>query len=1265
MAKTQFLEYTIYLTDAALVAQLQGDVHAGGAIGRTVMAPSVAATTYSAPIQEESTPMVAPCIRSEWFTTGNNFPRDQRTFQRCNGGWFGICFLFGTRINFYWRGQFKYQPILSPTVAPTGGVKVAMAKRRWVDGFELPDFGEAGSGNAAIRANRGASRHLQGYGLHFDRATTTRTHTPVESGGATTSRGWDRFYVRFRQFPTAKSRMWKTSSSAGATAGVSLEILPSGQLGIVNIDSVSAETLIATLTTAFVLHRWYKVDVIYQYKSTAKGTLPYLGIYINGVQAADLQGVWTADGLGLDGLLANVTLGTAVANSAVWDCDDWISSECPTGTSLTPSTVGTFPGEDWNHGSRVALLGAAAFGSDNAASWAAAGTFRHLRQRAVVSGVTTYFLRNATTGARLCILTDANREIDNTIGQLGLAAMTIAVYSRESGNLAGQLGYRLPGGAAVMVAAPQGAGNYAWSTAFYQPSMNDPIHPCAGLEILFDHGAGVTNQDVQFLGAAAEIIGVFGQEDAVPGATAELAGETPEVTQNDATQTVAYITRLKAQLVARGISLAGSCGAFEIVKRAAWGLRDAGAGLLIKTTGNNCGGYAVDQLCFPSGRIVDILGDAGGANTPSYSEGTAVDATRYHVAIDPEDAGSLRVGPPEHLGIHNAPYPHSQWARRGGAPFSPVVVHGGTYVGTGTFIDLPFRAPVHLVYVRALSGITTGVHLWWSSMTDGHIAGQLGYTMQFPAEVLIDPNFPAVAPAEDAQEQQTLFRIIGNDANSNAVGVVYQFVAFSDPGMRFMEAGALWATAGVLDIVTTLNNEAFTPDACLIQQEANGGGATMGLHFKGTGHAANNLNPFNAAEIAGLFLSKGALTSKSALHNGTNDEIAYLAIRKDDGSGDTGVFRTIALTTYVGDGNAARTVGMLMGGRRPLFALVIGASTGTSIMRDPSHAGTASLAFPAAVNAATGITAGGIDSISVGIALNANGVTYNVFVLPGDTVAGNAGWSQNGEFVPVAPDSPSGEGFGLWDATPPDPELAPDEPTDTVPTVTPVLPDGQTGSDFTTGCITETTFVINQALSLIGISKQIGDITTELSNEATTCRLHYLDDVKATLRQFPWAFATRYARLVLVAGTSSAPVNNDWQYSYREPSDSVFSRRITNANQIRRAFDPTPVDFRIGADATGKLIYTNQGPTDDQDLTPLLEYTALTTCAATQGDSIFRRALAWRHAASIAPALCKDQKKGEYCMAMFERVIVQAEVASANENQMDPEGDADWITGRA
>ena len=116
---------------------------------------------------------------------------------------------------------------------------------------------------------------------------------------------------------------------------------------------------------------------------------------------------------------------------------------------------------------------------------------------------------------------------------------------------------------------------------------------------------------------------------------------------------VDVVARIKAELEARKVSLVGPCGAFQIVKRVAWELRGEGAGLLAKPGGNNCEGFAVDIICYPDGRIFDILANGGGdedaagnpipgtGNVPTWnppSDGQPVDPGRYRRAIDPGDA---------------------------------------------------------------------------------------------------------------------------------------------------------------------------------------------------------------------------------------------------------------------------------------------------------------------------------------------------------------------------------------------------------------------------------------------------------------------------------------------------------------------------------------------------------------------------------------------------------------------------------------------------
>lgn len=86
-----------------------------------------------------------------------------------------------------------------------------------------------------------------------------------------------------------------------------------------------------------------------------------------------------------------------------------------------------------------------------------------------------------------------------------------------------------------------------------------------------------------------------------------------------------------------GENLTGPCGALRITNLVAWQLRSSGAGLLYKPAGNNCLERAVDILAYADGRIRDILGDGGGANTPQWPEGDLeiVDGARWRAPMDP------------------------------------------------------------------------------------------------------------------------------------------------------------------------------------------------------------------------------------------------------------------------------------------------------------------------------------------------------------------------------------------------------------------------------------------------------------------------------------------------------------------------------------------------------------------------------------------------------------------------------------------------------
>lgn len=219
------------------------------------------------------------------------------------------------------------------------------------------------------------------------------------------------------------------------------------------------------------------------------------------------------------------------------------------------------------------------------------------------------------------------------------------------------------------------------------------------------------------------------------------------------------------------------------------------------------------------------------------------------------------------------------------------------------------------------------------------------------------------------------------------------------------------------------------------------------------------------------------------------------------------------------------------------------------------------------------------------------------------------------------------------------------------------------GDDLGEACVIASTKVINQALSYIGINRPVSDASSELSAAAALARLHFADCVAQVLREFPWPFATRYAALgTPLDGSTDTAVNDDWQYAYAVPADLLMARRIVNPDGSKRAYDPNPPQFRMGTDATQRLLYADTAEDDEATL----EYTYRPDCACSAGDALFREALAWLFASKAAPSLARNKLTAADCIAMYERQKAKAAATASNEAQAPAtsSGDAPWISGR-
>ncbi len=430
---------------------------------------------------------------------------------------------------------------------------------------------------------------------------------------------------------------------------------------------------------------------------------------------------------------------------------------------------------------------------------------------------------------------------------------------------------------------------------------------------------------------------------------------------------------------------------------------------------------AATQRIYSSGNGVRTKGENHGtikifyardANATLRSVNVLYAAAEYIGVWGPEDPSNLQNPEewPPRQGPHNSPFYDSIFGQ-GAASFSigPVNVYSGTYVGNDTGQDISTKVPMHWIWIRPLTGGTGGAR-WWSSMLAGH------------DPLLETPNKGNLVRAQEVVNANLVptdytFRVSGNNANSNANGVVYQWCGFSDRAMRYCMNGAYLTNAGNTSFTHNTYKSTFLPLCGFLLPEIGTNVSTKGMYFKGTGHAADAASLMDAAESASVCAFAGGILTPKTILNLASSQIAYNLWRILDGGGTSS---GIAIMNYTGDGTGMRVIPLTMNGKRPWFAIVQ-PHNGEAYQRDPSHTGANSTRISAGMPSTSAIVAGTANQITVGATLNTIAVVYSVFVIPGTP---GTGWEPNPgptdpPFVVVPPDVPPGDdlppsGFNGW-----------------------------------------------------------------------------------------------------------------------------------------------------------------------------------------------------------------------------------------------------------
>lgn len=194
--------------------------------------------------------------------------------------------------------------------------------------------------------------------------------------------------------------------------------------------------------------------------------------------------------------------------------------------------------------------------------------------------------------------------------------------------------------------------------------------------------------------------------------------------------------------------------------------------------------------------------------------------------------------------------------------------------------------------------------------------------------------------------------------------------------------------------------------------------------------------------------------------------------------------------------------------------------------------------------------------------------------------------------------------------------------------------------------------ICNRALSHLGSTKLISNLDTDRSAEGLACRQWFVPSRDEVLRDFAHPFTTNIAALGLVA---TSP-NNEWDYSYRYPSDCMMFRKIQSG--VRNDRRETRVSYKIGRDSTGKLIFTDEA-------SAIGEYTFKETDISKWPIDL-QNALSFLLATYIAPRVTAGDpsKLGERALSFYLSMKNKAESNALNEEQPDPPPDSEFITQR-
>ncbi len=201
------------------------------------------------------------------------------------------------------------------------------------------------------------------------------------------------------------------------------------------------------------------------------------------------------------------------------------------------------------------------------------------------------------------------------------------------------------------------------------------------------------------------------------------------------------------------------------------------------------------------------------------------------------------------------------------------------------------------------------------------------------------------------------------------------------------------------------------------------------------------------------------------------------------------------------------------------------------------------------------------------------------------------------------------------------------------------------------------TTVCNQALSHLGTGLTIANIESDQSEAARACRTFFDDCVEACLRDGHWPFANKTVSLSLVTSSEDdSHPTEEWDYSYRMPSDCLFFRRIPSGsrNDSRKSRIPT----KLSRDDGGQLIFCDIENAKGEYTMKLMN--------PGYWPADFRLAVSFRLAHYIAPRVTKGDpfKLMDRMLQLYQIEIGQAQSNATNEEQREEPTENEYTAAR-